>query len=298
MKYFYLFTRIAVGVLFIISGLAKLFPIEPFENTFIELGVSNWLIVPFLARFVIVIELFIGFTIVFNLWLKNKIYYLAQVSLLLFTIYLIYLFIAKGNNVDCGCFGELIKLSPIESIAKNIVLMIALFFIPKPYYRYGVGMGVTFLLAISIALPIVLNPIGIHNIQGIELNEKIDFSGLPAVYKSNRLVDFSKDKKIVGFLTYKCSHCINAANKLVLLDKKQKINNLYLVVGSKKEKGLIQFLEKTKPRFPILWMNDDSFYKYSGARFPAIVYIENGIIKRKWIGDRFDVDDISKYFNY
>ena len=79
---------------------------------------------------------------------------------------------------------------------------------------------------------------------------------------------------------------------------KQKINNLYLVVGSKEEKGLTEFLEKTKPNFPIIWMNEDSFFNYSGGRLPAIVYIEDGVMKKKWTGDLFDVDDINKYFTH
>ena len=295
MKYFYHILRILVGLVFILSGIAKLYPIEPFENTFIELGVSNWLFVPFIARGIIAFEICIGLLIIFNIWLKNKTYYLAQGSLLFFTIYLIYLLIAKGNNVDCGCFGSLIEVSPIASIGKNIGLMIALVFIPKQYYRYGVSYVVTLALAISIALPILLNPIGIHNVQGIEVNEKVDFSALPPLYKTATKVNFSEGKKMIAFFSYKCSHCINASKKFVLLDKEKKISNLYFVVGSRKEVGLQKFINETKPHFPIIWMKDDSFFKYSGGKLPTIVYIEDGIMKKKWFGDRFDVDDISIY---
>lgn len=279
-----------------VSGLAKLFPIEPFENIFIELGVSNWLLVPFVARLVIAFELFIGLAIIFNLWLKNKVYYLAQTSLLFFTGYLLFLLITKGNNVDCGCFGSLIELSPIISIGKNIVLMISLFFIPRRYYSIGIAWGVTLIISFSLALPLILNPIGIHNVQGIEVNEKIDFSELPPIYQTDNHINFSKGKKVVAFFSYKCSHCINASRKFVLLDKQHKIDNLYFVVGSRKEEGLLKFIDETKPVFPIIWMNDDDFFKYAGGRLPAIVYIEDGVMKRNWYGDRFDVNDIKKYF--
>ncbi len=235
--------RIIIGLVFIVSALAKLFPIEPFEIVFVDLGVANWLIAPFLARFIIAVELFLGLSILFNVWLKNKIYYLTQASLLIFTVYLIYLLITKGNNVDCGCFGSFLSLSPI-------------------------------------------------------VNKPIDFSELPPLYKTNQKVDFSKGKKVVAFLSYHCEHCINATSKLVLLDKEQKINNLYLIIGSKKEKGLLEFLEKTKPNFPFIWMNDDTFYKYSGGRLPAIIYMEDGVMKKKWYGELFDVDDISLYFTH
>ena len=296
MKSFFLILRLLVGLIFIISGIAKLFPIEPFENTFIELGISNWLMVPFLARIFVAFELFLGLSIIVNLWLKNKIYYIAQTTLIIFTAYLIYLLFTKGNNADCGCFGNLIQLSPAVSILKNVLLLIALYFIPKQHSFSKAKIWGFSIFVIAIALPLFLNPIGVHNVQGIEVEEQIDFSKLPPLYKTNQHVDFSKGKKIVAFLSYKCQHCINAGIKFSLLDKKKKISNLYFVIGSKKEKGLLEYLEKTKPDFPIIWMNDDSFFNYSGGRLPAIIYIEDGIMKKKWFGDRFDVEDISNYF--
>jgi len=297
MTYFYHILRILVGLVFIISGIAKLYPIEPFENTFIELGVSNWLFVPFLARFIIILELFLGLSIIFNLWLKNKVYYLAQSVLVFFTAYLVFLLITKGNDIDCGCFGSLIELSPTVSIVKNFAMIIALLFIPRQYHNHGHVVKISFVLILttSITLPLVLNPIGIHNIQGTEVNEKIDFSGLPPLYKTNKQVDFSKGKKVVAFFTHKCPHCINASRKFVLLNNKQQINNLYFVIGAKYEEGLLKFIEDTSPKFPIIWVADDTFFKYSGGRLPAIVYLENGVIKKKWFGDLFDVDEIKMY---
>lgn len=298
MRYFYYSLRILVGLTFVISAIAKLYPIEPFENTFIELGISNWLFAPFLARLLIGLELFLGLSIVFNLWLKNKVYYLAQGVLALFTAYLVFLIFTKGNDIDCGCFGSLIELSPGMSIVKNFVMIIALLFIPRQYHQHGniVKIGFALILIISISLPLVLNPIGVHNLQGIEVNQKVDLSELPALYKTSDKVDFSKGKKVVAFLSYKCKHCINATKKLVLLDKQQKINNLYLVIGSKREEGLTSFIVENKPEFPIIWMKGNDFFKFSGGRLPAFFYLEDGVMKRKWFGDRFDVDDIRKYF--
>lgn len=298
MRYLYHILRILVGLSFLFSGIAKLYPIEPFENTFIELGVSNWTFAPFLARLVIGLELFLGLSIIFNLWLKNKVYYLSQGVLVFFTAYLVFLLFTKGNDVDCGCFGNLIELSPVASIAKNFILIIALLFIPRQYHKYGhtVKIGVILIFLLSIALPLFLNPIGVHNMQGIEVNQKVDLSELPALYKTKDKVDFSKGNKVVVFLSYKCSHCINATKKLVLLDKQQKINNLFLVIGSKREDRLISFIEDNKPKFPVIWMSGDDFFKYSGGRLPAIFYLEDGVMKKKWFGDRFDVEDIRKYF--
>ena len=290
--------RILVGLVFVWSGLAKLFPIEPFENIFIDIGISNWLIAPFLARFIIAFELFLGISIIFNAWLKHIIYYFTQLSLGVFTVYLVYLLVTKGNQVDCGCFGSFLSLSPIASIIKNIILMGMVFIVGRKNKSWGNKWLSLLFLTIAFTSTFLLNRVGLHNIQGIEVNKEVDFSELPGLYRTNEKVNFSKGKKIIAFLSYKCKHCINASHKLVLIDKKQKITNLYFVIGSEKEKGLKEFLEKTKPDFPVIWMNDDTFFKYSGGRLPAIIYMEKGVMKKKWFGELFDVDDISQYFSH
>ena len=53
----------------------------------------------------------------------------------------------------------------------------------------------------------------------------------------------------------------------------------------------MNFKKNQKHDFPVRFgLKDDEFFKYSGGRLPAIVYIEDGVIKKKWFGDLFDVD--------
>lgn len=289
--------RIVVGLVFVISGFAKLYPIEPFEIVFVDLGVANFFFAPFIARSVIVFEVFLGLSIISNVWLKNLIYNLTQGSLVFFSLYLIYLLITQGNDVDCGCFGSLLALTPIQSLIKNVCLMVMLLFVNRRYYSKGLWwLPILFFITASITT-FTLNKVGIHNLQGIEVNEKVDFSELPTLYKTDKKVNFSEGKKMVAFVTWTCPHCINATRKFVSLNKQQEFNNLYLVVGSKKEPGLIEFKDKTKHNFPTIWMKDDEFFKYSGGRLPAIVYIEDGVIKKKWFGDLFDVDEMRTYLD-
>jgi hypothetical protein len=287
--------RILIGLVFILSGIAKLYPIEPFEIIFVDLGISNWLFAPFIARLLIVFEIFLGLSIIFNFWLKNIIYYLTQSTLVFFTIYLFFLLFTQGNDVDCGCFGSLLALTPIQSIVKNLLLIIGLLFVKRRYYSTGLWwLPILFVIIASVST-FSLNRVGVHNLQGISVNEKIDFTGLPPLYKTHEKVDFSKGKKMVAFVTWTCPHCINAARKFVSLNKEEKINNLYFVIASKKEPGLLEFIEDTNLEFPAIWMNDDAFFKFSGGRLPAIVYVEDGVIKKKWFGDLFDVEEIRSY---
>lgn len=288
--------RIVVGLVFILSGLAKLFPIEPFEIIFVDLGISNWVIAPFLARFIIAFELFLGLCIIFDLWLKGIVYKVTQGSLIVFTIYLIYILITKGNNTGCGCFGSFIELSPLESIAKNVLLMILLMLIKKRHYQLGTfNLVITPLfLAMAFSSTFLLNRVGLQNVQGIEINEEVDYSAFPALYKNGEKVNFTEGKKIVVFLSVSCSHCESVSHKLHYLQTQHKIENLYVVLASKHEENIQPFLDKTKIDFPMIWFNDEVFFSYSGVRLPAFVYLENGVLKKKWTGEFFKVEELEE----
>mgnify|MGYP003657248256 CR=1 FL=1 len=245
--------RVLVGITFVFSAVAKLYPIEPFEIIFVDLGISNWILAPFIARLIIVIELVLGLSILFNTWAKNAIYYLAQGALILFTSYLIFLLITKGNDVDCGCFGSWLALSPLSSILKNGVLFLFLFLIKKENYNKGLQ-WVFPLLFLLIALPTVfaLNRVGLQNTQAKALNELVDLSRLPLVQPSQQSINYTKGNKVL----------------------------------------------ETKLELPYVWMGDDTFYKYSGGKLPAIIYIEEGFLKKKWTGEFVDLEELAALFEY
>jgi len=298
MKILNVLLRIFVGTVFLVSAVSKLFPIEPFEVLLVNLGVANWLLVPFMARIIISFELFLGLCIVFNLWFKNKIYYLTQATLIIFSVYLVFVLVTKGNTNDCGCFGNLISLTPIQSLFKNLLLILALIFIKRNYYHTGLRWVMLVFIALSLSFVFLINRVGIQNAQAKALNEKVDFSGLPNLYGTHHKVNFQEGKKIVVFLSVTCIHCKNAAYRLATLNHNKKTSNLYLVIASLKEKNIQPFLTTTKLTYPFIWMNNDDFFHYSGGSLPAFVYLENGVIKKKWTGEFFDIDELKTCVAY
>jgi len=298
MKIVSIILRVIVGLVFVVSAIAKLYPVEPFEVVFVDLGVSNWLFAPFIARTVIVFELFIGLALLLNIWAKNVIYYLAQGSLILFTIYLFFLLLTQGNAVDCGCFGSWFELSPLLSIIKNVALFSFLFLIKKERYSNGLKWVVPLLLLIGAFVTVFsLNKVGFQNSQAKQLNENINLEGLPPLKTSHENVQFSNGKKVVIFLSIGCGHCKSLAYKLALLTKNQP-SNVYLVVASLKEENLDPFFEETKLELPFIWMSDDTFFKYSGGKLPAIIYVDNGSLKKKWTGEFVDLEELERLFLY
>ena len=130
--------RIFVGILFIISGFIKANDTIGFSYKLVEyFEIFNMhAMVDYavgMAMFICIFEIIVGVALLigayttFNLWL-------LLLMIVFFTLLTGYS--AITNKVtDCGCFGDAIKLKPVESFLKDVVLlvMIVVMFIGKKY---------------------------------------------------------------------------------------------------------------------------------------------------------------------
>jgi uncharacterized membrane protein YphA (DoxX/SURF4 family) len=142
-------SRILVGVLFILSGFIKAndtigfsFKLEEYFEVF-----HMPIFIPYAVNFAIFIcifEIMVGVAL-----LMGAYSYLNAWLLLLMIIFFTWLtgYSAITNKVtDCGCFGDAIKLKPIESFMKDVVLLVFILFIfighkhIKPLFNKGVQM--------------------------------------------------------------------------------------------------------------------------------------------------------------
>lgn len=149
MKYFINFSRIAVGSLFIISGLIKCNDSIGFSyklNDYFAQDVLNLeFLIPYsliLAVMICVVEIVLGVALIFGF--KPKLTSSLVLLMMLFFTWLTWYTsscISERDVVtqmgeefnrncveDCGCFGDALKLKPIESFYKDLVLL--LFAIP------------------------------------------------------------------------------------------------------------------------------------------------------------------------
>ena len=122
------FSRIFVGILFIISGLIKLNDPVGFSYKLAEYFGETVLNLPFfipyalaIAVFIVIFETVLGFMLLVGYKPKFTIW-----SLLLMIVFFTFLtfYSAYFNKVtDCGCFGDALKLTPWQSFTKDVVLL-------------------------------------------------------------------------------------------------------------------------------------------------------------------------------
>ncbi|MEO7977234.1 BT_3928 family protein [Flavobacterium sp.] len=122
------FSRLFVGVLFIISGLIKLNDPVGFSYKLTEYFSEPVFNVPFLeplalglAIFLVVLEVVLGVMLLVGYRVKMTIW--ALLLLIIFftflTFYSAYFDVVK----DCGCFGDALHLTPWQSFTKDVVLL-------------------------------------------------------------------------------------------------------------------------------------------------------------------------------
>lgn len=123
------FSRIFVGILFIISGLIKLNDPVGFSYKLAEYFGESVFNIPFLvpytlalALFLVILEVVLGVMLLIGYKTKFTIW-----SLLLLIVFFTFLtFYSAYFDVvkDCGCFGDALKLTPWESFTKDVVLLV------------------------------------------------------------------------------------------------------------------------------------------------------------------------------
>lgn len=122
--------RILVFILFLLSAIAKLVPVWAFEKQLVDLQLFTWCQAPYFARFIIGVEIAIGFAILQNNLIKRLVIPATILLLLAFCVHLsIQIYQFGPMNGNCGCFGQLIPMTPLEALIKNIITIAILVYL-------------------------------------------------------------------------------------------------------------------------------------------------------------------------
>jgi len=273
--------RIVISFLFLLSAVAKLYPSPYFAISTFEvkqlypMGFSEGF-APYFSRILIGIELALGVLLLQKNFLRSIVIPGTILLLAVFTTHLtIDSFMNGGNSGNCGCFGSLLPMTPIEAIIKNVVAMILLVWLfiilPKTNEKknnFWVLSTVTFAAILALFMLAPIQPIATE-IPEMTVNENpieiIDSISKPEIEKVPIAIDtVRKTEKIVIKDTSKQEtkpeiksepemHKSGFAQYFPTIDKGRKIKNL--------------------PEISIIFMNEEAdlipdFFKFAGAEYP------------------------------
>lgn len=285
-----------LGFVFILSGFTKggfpfltqfSSPIEPFEFTFVDLGIGNWQAAPFIARLLIGFEFFVGLLLLFNIKLKKIAYRLGAFILILFSTYLILLMAFSGNKGNCGCFGTVFTMTPFWALMKNLGMLLLFAFL----YKFHEGWNNKFAtvlfwicLVASISLPFIWNPVELDYSEAY-LNKPEENFDIPldTLYNNAKLnvppKTLSQGKHVIAFMSLTCPHCRIAAKKIRIMHELNPSISFYFVLNGDDEK-LKPFFEDTHTEnIPYCMLLGKPFVYLAGTSMPAIYLINNSKVE-------------------
>ena len=313
--------RLIISALFILSAVAKLYPSPYFAISTFEvkqlypLGFSEN-VAPYFSRILIGIEFALGIAILLKDYLK-KITIPATILLLaVFTIHLTYTTFISGNSGNCGCFGELIPMTPVEAIIKNIIaigLLVWLFkLLPTDgksnfWLLKSVGLGcilALFMVApmksstttidnsnfseeqnigtiVDTTLSTVLPTIekAIDSVNKIKEEIKIDEPTAKKSGYANFFPNIDKDKKILCFFAPGCDHCQETAKQLTEMKQKDKsFPEVSIIFMDEEVDKIPAFFDIAGKKYPYQIVDVISFWNVLGNTrdTPGVKYIWNG----------------------
>ncbi|MCW3077506.1 MAG: hypothetical protein JWO32_2115 [Bacteroidetes bacterium] len=283
---------VGLGLIFIYSGWTKLDPvIETFEFTFVDIGVGNWYTAPIIARLLIGLEFLIGILLILNYNLKKFTLPFTIALLTFFIIYLVVQIAINGNNGNCGCFGEHLKMTPLQAIIKNVLMIGAAFIVYFLYDGWKLKQNNLFLNFMTISamcVPFLFNPVDFSYTSN-NMDEKINYPlELNLLYQPEDTskveipkVDLRSGKHVIAFLSLSCPHCRIAAKKFRLIKKNNPELPVYFILNGDKNK-LPVFLEDTKAdNIPYSFCLGKTFVQLASAQLPRIYYLDNGVVVKK-----------------
>lgn len=302
--------RLIISALFLLSAVAKLYPSPYFAISTFEvkqlypLGFSEGF-APYFSRILIGIEFALGIAILLKDYLK-KITIPATILLLaVFTIHLSYTTFVSGNAGNCGCFGELIPMTPVEAIIKNIIAIGLLIWLFKILPADGKS---NFWLLKSVALGCILGLFMLAPIRPVaevmeeptseiqdNLGVVVDSSALLTVEepKAEIAKDTAKkveekktedapkkvksgyekyfpgidtDKKILCYFVPGCDHCMDTAKELNEMRKKDKnFPPVYVIFMNEEPEKIPTFFEFAGTKFPYKMIDVIPFWTELGS---------------------------------
>lgn len=291
--------RFVISFLFLLSAVAKLYPSPYFAISTFEvkqlypMGFSESF-APYFSRILIGIEFALGLLILQKNFLRSVVIPATVLLLAVFTTHLtIVTFVSGGNSGNCGCFGSLLPMTPIEAIIKNVAALLLLgwlyIILPKSNEKKG-----NFWVLTTVTFASILAMFMIAPMQPVE--SKFSISEPNETTIDSLVVDSTKvevNPVLVKDSVKKVE--VKKEELLVELNEPSKKKSGYAQYFSKIDNGRktlcffvpgcdhcrvaakeLTELKKTNKNFPeisIVFMNEEAdlipdFFKEAGAEYP------------------------------
>lgn len=277
MKFFLPLLQILFAGSFLFSAYTKAIAPGYFDLTLMDQGLAPTReIAAYLTRFFIGLETALGLLL---LWPRYQRVALGFSLFLLagFTVQLGFLWF-MGSTENCGCFGEMIALSPKESILKNILLMAMATFLLLQTKRVKIQFKPPVLL-------LLLCWMGSQMLLPMPNHKTFRFAEYSR-FEGHGRIDLAQGEHLVAVFNLDCVHCQEVAALMGQLEKKhQKITLLFVLFYQEGKTTVSDFKTKTLTDFPYTFIDAHTFFDLIGQAPPRIYHLKAGEVLAYWDSD-------------
>ena len=269
--------QLLLAITFLFSAYTKAVGPGFFEITLMDQGIApNRSIAAYLSRFFIGLEFALGFLILLPFYIKQ----LMQFTFFLlggFTLHLIYLW-SIGDTDNCGCFGEMISMTPEQSIIKNIIMLAISLAVFKTAETKKIKKTIPVVFsAVTIISMWIILPIPNHN--------EFPFDSFTH-FETRGRVDMSSGEKLVAIFNLDCEHCQETANELGKLKRSvENFPELYVLYFQEGSTSIEDFESITQSSFPYDLIEVNTFFDLIGDSPPRVYNLKDGKVLEIWDTD-------------
>lgn len=329
---------ILTGLVFVFSGVVKLFPIYAFEHQIVAQNLMGWTLAQFFSRALIGFEIGLGLLLMQKWNLKKLIIPAALMLLIAFSIYLLFgLYLSGGRPTSCGCFGELVPMSDGVSFLKNTILIAMLVYVVFTIEDRPGRTGLHLLiLAILYVLIFVLFPMKKFEQKKLPLSftyvKSTETSVIETPAKNAGSGDVKQEKPVEEVALPKVQSQFSDYTKFLWKDKtitidvnsgKKLVCMLSLdcdhcmaaateIAALQSTKGMPQviamyfgedselqpFTAKTHYNVPYVILPPEKFFPLIKNVPPRITLLNNGNVIGDWNGEEFKISELKKLLSH
>ena len=285
------FLRVLISAMFLLSAFAKMMPspeiglIWNFEYKQLILGLGfDENLAQYLSRSLIAFEIFIAISILQSNYLKRIILPISILLLLIFSSHLTYS-IFLGDDGNCGCFGDLIPMTPIQALIKNIITIAILGFLYKATEKNlnSSFKSVIIILLSSMLFMFIYVPLK----SKTSTSEQVIYEQKISTY-SKYVEGIDEGEKLLCFFVPGCEHCQIAAKQITdLSNGVQNFPDVVIVFMDEETHKIPDFFEIAGDDYDYQIMDIYTFMEafwYDDNDTPGVVYLNNGNVLQFYQG--------------
>lgn len=288
--------RILFFIFFFVSGLSKIYPnpdvaIHLFEKEQLQPVGIPFCLSTWFSRALIGLEFLVAFGFLLPFYFKKITLPLSIFLLLFFSLFLGFevFYLGKWTG-NCGCFGQLIPMTPPESLVKNVVALLLLGF----FYRNKANISdrkkpsfwliPVFYLMIFSGIYLLSPKTCIYEKPAVENGM---LSPEVKLFES-KFPKLKEGIQILCFFSPACPHCKDAAKDLNALSQKTKIDKHYIIFledeATPENMRAFVSISGIKAKYTTL-----PFMEFpTDTDPPAVLILKNGQVVKRFFGKEKD----------